>query len=129
MNMVDWLRNNWMRTLFFFIVICSILFSINVNIKFWSLDTVGSDTYYAWVEGRRILEQKNPYARILDGNMEENNKYATYFPLFYEASAATQLLGLSYYNDWIGFWRYIFLLANILTGIMLFTALYSNQNW
>ena len=127
--MIYWLRDNLIEILLTFIVVCIVSFSIKVNVKFWDLDTVGSDTYYAWVEGRRILEFKNPYARILDGDMEENNKYATYFPLFYEASAVVQYLGLHYYNDWIGFWRYIFLLANTLTGFTLFVALYSKQTW
>ena len=33
--------------------------------------------------------------------MEENNKYATYFPLFYETSALVQHWGLRQYHEWI----------------------------
>lgn len=128
-EMITYIKNKWTIIILGLAVIVFVFLAIQVNVSFWSIDTVGSDTYYAWVEGKRILEQKNPYARILDGNMQENNKYATYFPLFYEAGAVVQYLGLQHYNDWIGFWRYIFLITNILTGITLFITIYSQKTW
>lgn len=105
------------------------LLAVRIHLRFWSIDTVGSDTYYAWVEGRRINEGRNPYERILHGSMEENNKYATYFPLFYEASALVQRMGLRQYQEWIDFWRYIFLFCNIATGIALCLTLFSKRTW
>jgi hypothetical protein len=105
------------------------LIAVRVNLRFWSLDTVGSDTYYSWVEGRRILDGKNPYERILSGNMGENRKYATYFPLFYEMSALVQKLGIRQYQPWIDFWRYFFLAANIGVGLVLCSFLYSRRTW
>ena len=105
------------------------LVAIRVNLRFWSLDTVGSDTYYSWVEGDRILRGMNPYERILHGGMDENNKYSTYFPLFYEASAFTQYIGLEYYPKWIAFWRYVFMTCNISIGLTLFIVLYSRRTW
>jgi hypothetical protein len=111
------------------VTIFIVLVAIRVNRRFWSIDTVGTDTYYSWVEGRRIIRGQNPYERILHGSMEENNKYATYFPLFYEASALVQTLGIRQYFDWITFWRYIFLAANIATGLALGALLYSRRAW
>jgi uncharacterized membrane protein len=61
--------------------------------------------------------------------MEENNKYATYFPLFYEASALVQHWGLRQYQEWITFWRYIFLACNIAVGLVLGAILFSRRTW
>lgn len=111
------------------IAIAIALIAVRVNLRFWSLDTVGSDTYYSWVEGRRILNDENPYERILHGNMEENKKYSTYFPLFYEASALVQYTGLRQYEPWINFWRYYFLIANIGTGLALCAMTLYKRKW
>jgi hypothetical protein len=95
-----------------------------VNARFWKLDTTEQDIYYAWVEGGRILNRENPYARVLAGNMLDNDKYATYFPLFYELSALTEWAGLRDYGSWIGFWRAIFLAINLAIAATLFLLVY-----
>ena len=105
------------------------LVAVRVNLRFWSLDTVGSDTYYSWVEGRRILDGQNPYERILHGDMEENKKYSTYFPLFYELSAFVQKMGIRQYQPWIDFWRYFFMAGNVATGLALCAIVYSKRAW
>jgi len=124
----------WLGRERLFLFCCSLgllvaLLAIRINLRFWSLDTVGSDTYYSWVEGDRILRGRNPYERILHGDMEENNKYSTYFPLFYEASALVQKLGIRPYHPWISFWRYFFMATNIGTGLVLFLMLFSKRTW
>jgi uncharacterized membrane protein len=93
-----------------------------VHVRLWKTDTKGEDVYYAWVEGTRILDGQNPYARVLDGDMRVNQKYATYFPVFYELSALTQLAGRRDYESWIAFWRVVFLLFNLGTAVLLFHA-------
>ena len=103
--------------------------ALRINMRFWPLDTVGSDTYYSWVEGRRILDGKNPYERILHGNMQENEKYATYFPLFYESSVLVQLAGFRQYHLWISFFRYVFLTCNLAIGLTLFLLTFSKRTW
>ncbi|MBE0699080.1 MAG: hypothetical protein IH586_19345, partial [Anaerolineaceae bacterium] len=35
------------------------------------------DTYYLFLDGKRIAEGQNPYSRILDSDMRENQKYTT----------------------------------------------------
>jgi len=95
-----------------------------VNVRLWNSDTKGEDIYYAWVEGGRILNGESPYARVLAGNMRDNDKYATYFPVFYELSALTQWAGLRDYEPWIAFWRTIFLAFNLAIGAALFFLLY-----
>jgi hypothetical protein len=83
----------------------------------------GQDIYYSYVEGKRLTEGKNPYARILDGDMRENQKYATYFPVFYELSYLSQLAGLRSLEQWIGFWRPIFFSFGLAIGFLIYAAL------
>jgi hypothetical protein len=123
-----WINEHWMRLFTIAAVLLTVYVAARVHLRFWSIDTVGYDTYYSWVEGRRILRGQNPYERILHGGMDENNKYATYFPLFYEASALAQHMGLRQYHEWIGFWRYIFLVSNLAVGLVLAARLYL-RNW
>jgi len=103
-------------------ILCVILLmgAIAVHSSLWQADTSERDIYYAWVEGRQILEKQNPYSRILDGDMLSNDKYATYFPAFYLLSSLTQAAGYEDYDSWIGVWRYVFLFFNLGTGILLF---------
>jgi hypothetical protein len=129
-NIKLWLKDNgWLALAVSIVALAIALVAVRVNLRFWSLDTVGSDTYYSWVEGRRIRNGENPYERILSGNMDENRKYSTYFPLFYEASALVQNAGFRQYEAWIGFWRYSFLAANIGIGLTLFAITFSKRTW
>jgi hypothetical protein len=81
------------------------------------------DIYYSWLEGKRIVDGENPYARILDGNMRDNDKYATYFPAFYEFSAFSQLLGLREFSNWFQFWRLIFYACDLAIAFVLYYLL------
>lgn len=107
-------------------IICILLFTgaFLAHARLWGSDTSKNDVYYAWLEGQRILENENPYARILEGDMLNNNKYATYFPAFYLFSALTQLLGFRDYESWIGLWRYLFLFFHLGIGVVLFWSYY-----
>ncbi len=80
------------------------------------------DIYYSWVEGGRILNGQNPYARVLAGDMQFNDKYATYFPLFYEASYLSERLGFEAYPSWLAFWRVVFIAFELATGVVLYWA-------
>ena len=88
------------------------------------------DIYYAFLEGQRILQGENPYERILSGDMSVNNKYATYFPLFYEFSYLSQVLGKKGFEGWLAFWRPIFVGSCLVIGILLFYPFWrSGQAW
>ena len=84
---------NWLL----FVRLCFL--ALIVLIGAWGLESTEYDVYYSWVEGARLLEGENPYATILEGDMLENQKYATYFPLFYLLSAVSQLIGLRAYAE------------------------------
>ena len=81
------------------------------------------DIYYSYLEGKRLRDGKNPYARVLEGDMLQNDKYATYFPVFYELSYVSQNLGLHNYYDWIAFWQGVFVLFEFGIALLLFLAL------
>jgi len=123
------LKGHWFVLIVSIVALMIALVAVGVNLRFWSMDTVGSDTYYSWVEGRRIRNGENPYERILSGNMDENRKYSTYFPLFYETSALVQNAGFRQYEAWIGFWRYFFLASNIGIGLTLCAITFSKRTW
>ena len=86
-----------------------------------------TDAYFTFLDGQRILAGENPYSRILSGNMRTNDKYSTYFPLFFLLGAGTQMLGLENYKDWISVWRIVLLLFNLGTGAVIFLALYRQR--
>src|SRR5687768_7823003 len=87
--------------------------SYNLDKKFWLLflplifvgfllhrflwihpdDLMMEDIYYIWLEGKRIINGENPYGRVLTGNMRNNDKYATLFPIAYLLSALIQKIG------------------------------------
>ena len=52
-----------------------------VNIRFWTVDTKGQDIYYSGRGQPKSLPARSANVRILAGNMQENEKYATYFPV------------------------------------------------
>ncbi|MBW4662061.1 MAG: hypothetical protein KME15_25670 [Drouetiella hepatica Uher 2000/2452] len=104
--------------------------AIILHIELWAYNTEGrKDIYYLWQDSRRLLAGENPYARILSGNLAENKKYPTYFPVFCLLSYLTHLLGLRDYPSWIYFWRYIFLIFNLGIGSLLFYIFYRQQRF
>ncbi len=88
-----------------------------------------SDIYFDFLEGQRITRGENPYERILSGDMRTNQKYATYFPLFYLLSAGVVKLGVQEFPQFVEFWRFVFLLFNAGAGIILFYLLWPRRGW
>jgi len=80
------------------------------------------DVYYIYLEGYRIIHHENPYERVLGGNMRNNEKYATYFPLFYVIGGASQLAGLRNFPEWLAFWRIVFLACVVGIAYFIFHA-------
>lgn len=87
-------------------------------------DTVdrNADVYFIFTDSLALTEGGSPYARILGGDMRTNKKYATYLPLFYQAAAFTQWLGLTVYAEWLAFWRLVFAAFDVAIALLLFTV-------
>jgi hypothetical protein len=84
---------------------------IAVYYGFIRKDAIGEDIYYIYVEGQRIVQGENPYARVHESDMISNDKYATYFPLFYLMAAGMQSIGLEDYKTWLIAWRILNLIV------------------
>ncbi len=96
-----------------------VAFAWGVSQPLRGFDTQGEDIYYAYIEGQRLVAGENPYARILQGDMLTNDKYATYFPLFYLFSALLQMAGWRSYGAWIEVWRVLAVMQYIGIGLAL----------
>ncbi len=85
-------------------------------------DLIQQDIYAVFVEGDRLQQGINPYARALDleGDLQWNATNATYMPVFYLLSWLTQKIGLEDFIQWVGFWRVIFLIANLGSAYLMF---------
>lgn len=121
-------RSYW-RTVTLICFLVLIVGGATANVRLWRAPTKGEDVYYGWVEGQRLQRGQNPYARVLTGNLRDNDKYATYFPVFYYGSYLTILAGLNDYDAWISFWRVIFLLANLGIAGILFYLPFRRKVW
>jgi hypothetical protein len=88
------------------------------------------DIYAIFSEGDRIQEGINPYARSLDfeDSIEWNQVFATYLPISYIFAWLTQEIGLEGFLEWLGFWRVIFLMANLGVGYLIFYIPYHRHN-
>ncbi|MEM9152575.1 MAG: hypothetical protein AAGB19_19250 [Cyanobacteria bacterium P01_F01_bin.3] len=97
-----------MRKPFWFIFLLLAVIGLLLHYHFWLVpaDQIqNEDMYYIWLEGKRIAIGENPYVRVLAGNLRENDKYATYFPVVYLFSALAYKLGIQSYRDWLYLWR------------------------
>jgi hypothetical protein len=80
------------------------------------------DIYFVWRDGSRLAVGQNPYEAILAGNMQENQKYPTYFPLFYVLVAGAHRLGVTEYRGWMRLWRPLVLASHLGIAVLLFVA-------
>jgi hypothetical protein len=134
-------RHKFNRLLFVMLAALILAIGVVTNVKAWCpvSQLVGYDINYVYIEGQRLLASENPYSRILAGDMRTNQKYATYFPVYYELSALTQLAGLQSFEEWVTAWRGIFLAFNIGIFLLLlrfvdpfqrpWTALFASTFW
>lgn len=116
------------KNAFLFLIFCILSSTLFVHSSLWTksqflLKMEKEDIYYAFLEGNRLINNDNPYQYVLSGDMRNNDKYATYFPLFYILSGITQLAGLHDFYYWLFFWRFIFLICLIATAYLIFNTL------
>jgi uncharacterized membrane protein len=93
--------------------------TIAANVPFYGTADRNADIFFIFNDSRDVVEGRNPYARILDGDMRTNQKYPTYFPLFYLTSALTQWLGLRVFTEWLAFWRIVFAAFDVAIALLL----------
>ena len=89
-------------------------------------DETASDIQYVWAEGAAITQGKNPY-RKAESTSYNSEKYATYFPLSYLASAAIQRIGFTSFQAWLSVVRPIVFAFHAVTALAIFIFLYQKN--
>lgn len=100
--------------------------AIAMHISQWKDEYLGSDIKSIYETSRELSLGANPYDSILPGRRNDE-KYATYLPLFYIFGALIHKLGAQDYLAWIGIWRVGNLAANVGIGAVLFAAFYQRR--
>ncbi len=112
------------------IVIGLIFLADLVNSTIPKDDPTHEDIYYHFLEGERLVNGINPYERILGGDTRTNQKYPTYFPLFYEIAFLSQKMGLSNFESWIHLFQKFFIWFEYLIALLLFAVMAAkNFEW
>ncbi|HOE62391.1 MAG TPA: hypothetical protein PKW18_06130 [Candidatus Sumerlaeota bacterium] len=97
-----------------------LILAIYVRLPAFYFEAKGFDTYFVWLDGKRIAEGKNPYARILSGDMIHNDKYATRLPLVYLMAALIIRTGSGDYESFLSIWRIFILFFDLAVGLYIF---------
>lgn len=81
------------------------------------------DIEYVWQEGNAVLQNQNPYAKAATSDYG-SNKFATYFPISYIASAIIQKSGASSFEEFTRVIRPIVIVSQLLTALCVLFYLY-----
>jgi uncharacterized membrane protein len=100
--------------------------AIAMHVGQWKDEYLGSDIKSIYETSRDLSLGNNPYDSILPGRRDDE-KYATYLPLFYIFGALIHKLGAQDFIPWIGVWRIGNLAANVGIGALLFAAFYQRR--
>ena len=101
-----------------------IVITIGIHLYLWLTPVKKlADIGFIWRDSVRLVGGENPYARVIGSNMRTNDKYATYFPLFYVLGALVHLSGLQTFESWTSFWRIVFLGCDIGTALLIYSLL------
>jgi uncharacterized membrane protein len=100
--------------------------ALAMHISQWKDEYLGSDIRSIYEMSRDLSLGNNPYDSILPGRRDDE-KYATYLPLFYIFGALIHRLGAQEFLPWIGVWRFGNLAANVGIGALLFAAFYQRR--
>ncbi|HPR33551.1 MAG TPA: hypothetical protein PLK12_15735 [Prolixibacteraceae bacterium] len=111
-----------------YLFVIFLLSGLIVNIKFFKYNNPDEDIYYIYRDCKSIVDGQNPYSSVKSGNMRSNDKYATYFPLFYLQGAGMYALGLKDYNNWLIAWRILQMLVFSAISLLVFQQLFQHIN-
>jgi hypothetical protein len=120
------LARTWWPVLAILIFAVIAVAAMAMHISQWKDEFLGSDIRSIYEMSVELSSGANPYERILPGRRDDE-KYATYLPLFYFFGALIHRLGSQDFIDWIGVWRLGNLAANVGIGAALFAAFYQRR--
>ncbi len=78
------------------------------------------DIYYEYQAAKQLQEGENPYNRILESNMLENDKYATQFPLYFYFLSYIKTLANHEFSGFIEKFRVILFQFQLLGGAAIY---------
>jgi uncharacterized membrane protein len=109
---------------FWIAVAIVVVATVATNRAYFGYVDRNADIAFIFRDTLTLADGGSPYTRILAGDMRTNDKYSTYFPLFYYASALTQRLGLRVYGEWLAFWRVVFAGFDIAIALLLLVTVW-----
>lgn len=110
--------------LMIFILAHRVVFSIDKDADFYFKN---EDIYYEYETAKQIQKGKNPYLRILEGDMLENDKYSTQLPHYYNFLSFVRNHSNKNFSGFIESFRFILFLAQVTGGIFIF-LIFRRQN-
>ncbi|MBI3142214.1 MAG: hypothetical protein HYZ16_05260 [Bacteroidetes bacterium] len=107
------------------LALAMLIAAVSLNTKKFGKVGDWEDIYYIYLESKRIAEGENPYERVLAGNMRDNDKYATYFPLLYTLGSGIIVLGAESFVAYQQVWQVISVLCLLAIGFLVYHTLAS----
>ena len=108
----------------YFILFLVVIFSIYVHLNGLYVYSLDSDSYWIYNYTLAIHHNQNPYLRILNSDMIQNDKYPTYPPLYFYLGLISLYFGYSSYPSWIIFMKIYFLIpADFGVALLIFLIL------
>ncbi len=79
-----------------------------------------NDIYFEYQAAKQLQKGNNPYNRILEGNMIENDKSATQLPLYFYTLAYIRQISDNEFGEFLDNYRIVIFLAHILGGFLIY---------
>lgn len=101
-----------------------VVFSIDRDADFYYKT---EDIYYEYDAAKQIQKGENPYLRILDSDMLENDKYATQLPHYYNFLAIIREKSNDNFSGFIENFRFMLFVAQVFGGLFIY-LIFRKQN-
>jgi len=79
-----------------------------------------NDIYFEYQHAKTLQKGKNPYEKILEGNMIENDKYATQLPLYFYTLAFIRQISDNEFGDFLENYRLVVFVSHVLGGLLIY---------
>lgn len=111
----------WKIEIVAFLITGSLLYKVD-----FSIDTdpyfyyKKHDIYYEYQAAKQLQEGENPYNRILEGNMIENDKYATQLPFYFYFLAFIGKISKNNFSEFLENFRLILFCFHLAGGVFIY---------
>ena len=109
------------------LVLCLLYIVDKGNFRPSSFYFDSEDIYYEYQAAKELYHKANPYQRILQSNMIENDKYATLLPLYYYFLVFVRVFSHNEFDNFISNMRWVLFAFQSLGGLLLY-LMYRREN-